>query len=104
MNKREKAEIFELGIADLARQLDAYMRFRANREGVGYELNPQFFHEALCQGCTQFFGVTMGANPACGSFAKPTEIFELAGDEQNPEAFAEWRRQRRAGYHNSDLQ
>jgi hypothetical protein len=42
-----------------AQMLDAYIRYRARREGVGYELCPEFFEAALHTGCRGFFGVTV---------------------------------------------
>jgi hypothetical protein len=58
-----------------ADELDCYMRYRASREGVGYDLSPQFFedHPAVC-----YFGVIVRNG-------------RLVEDEQNPSAFAAWR-------------
>jgi hypothetical protein len=66
---------------DTARDLHEYMSFRAEREGVGYELDAGFFLEALQQGVAVFFGISIGANG-------------IEADEQNPAAFAEWQRRR----------
>jgi hypothetical protein len=57
----------------LGRQLDAYMQFRAEREGVGYNLTPVFYEAALLKGAVAFFGI---------SFANG----EIVGDIQNPTA------------------
>ena len=48
-------------------------------EGVGYDLGPGWFLAALTKGCTGFFGIEVG----------PHGIIK---DEQNPDAFAAWRR------------
>src|SRR5262245_24807868 len=57
-----------------AKELDAYMRFRAKHEGVGYELSPKFFADAIKQGCTKFFGVTI-------------QNGQLVDHEEQPELF-----------------
>jgi hypothetical protein len=62
----------------LAHELHEYVRFRAAKEGVGYELTPGFFCDALKKGCDNFFGVQVGAK-------------ELLWDDQFPEFFAEWK-------------
>jgi hypothetical protein len=57
-----------------AKELDAYMRFRAKHQGVGYKLSPKFFADAIEQGCTKFFGVTF-------------QNGQLVDDEEQPELF-----------------
>jgi hypothetical protein len=37
-----------------AEQLDAYMRFRARREGQGYELSPEFYYDHLAIGVREY--------------------------------------------------
>jgi hypothetical protein len=63
-----------------AKNLDAYIRFRARKEGVEYALSPEFFREALARGCVEFFGVAVGNNG------------ELIRDAQFPRFFEEWRK------------
>ena len=70
-------QIDEFG--DTALQLHDYIAFRAAHEGVGYDLGPGWFLAALTKGCTGFFGIEVG----------PHGIIK---DEQNPDAFAAWRR------------
>jgi hypothetical protein len=60
-----------------ARNLDSYMRFRAEREDQRYDLSPQFFADGLYMGITGFFGVTV-------------EDGQLIEDAQQPELFCEW--------------
>jgi hypothetical protein len=64
----------------LARALDDYMKFRSGREGVAYELNPQFFLVAMYHGVFNFFGIATD---------RPTGT--LIEDVQNPAAFEDWR-------------
>lgn len=71
-----KAEIEEWGNAAI--ELDAYLRFRASQEGVGYGLSPGWLLGALCHGCRSFFGIIVGAAG-------------IERDEQNPEALSAWR-------------
>jgi hypothetical protein len=61
-----------------ARALDAYMRFRAKHEGVGYTLSPKFFAEHIEQGCEKCFGVTF-------------QDSHLMDDEEQPELFRRWK-------------
>jgi hypothetical protein len=56
-------------------QLDLYMRFRADREGVEYALSPEFFL----------------ANPADSYFGVIVRDDELIADKQNPEALEAWK-------------
>src|SRR5262249_34325893 len=60
--KNPKAKVISSSTNDsslmTAKALDAYMRFRAKHEGVGYELSPQFFADVIEQGCKKCFGVT----------------------------------------------
>jgi hypothetical protein len=58
-----------------ASELDAYMRFRADREGVEYGLSPEFFD----------------ANPADSYFGVVVRDGALIEDKQNPEAFEAWK-------------
>jgi hypothetical protein len=57
-----------------ARNLDDYMRFRAEKEGVEYKLSRQFFLD----------------NPAESYFGVYVEDRGPVRDEQNPEAFEAW--------------
>jgi hypothetical protein len=66
-----------------AKNLHAYMAFRAALEGKQHSLTLPFYRDAIAQGCKQFFGVTYDAK---GS---------LVADEQNPVAFEAWRQKRR---------
>jgi hypothetical protein len=56
-------------------ELDLYMRFRAEREGVEYDLSPEYFK----------------AHPAASYFGVIVKDGELVEDEQYPEAFAAWK-------------
>lgn len=62
----------------LADELCAYMRFRAQREGLACDLSPQYFLRYLERGIFRFFGVRTGEAG-------------LTSDEQNPAALAAWR-------------
>jgi hypothetical protein len=64
----------ELSIAE---QLDAYMRFRAAKEKVGYDLSPAYFQHAIDHGCKMFFGVTIDRHG-------------ITGDEQQPVTLEQW--------------
>ena len=64
-----------------AQLLYSYMSYRAQREGVGYELNPAFFLGALHGGCSTFLGVTVLDG-------------KLVKDEQFPEYFTDWQKQK----------
>jgi hypothetical protein len=66
---------------DIARDLHEYLAFRARREGVAYSLDPGFFLDALRRGAVMIFGIHIGADG-------------IEADEQNPAAFAEWRKRR----------
>lgn len=61
----------------MGKALDAYMRFRAKQEGVGYGLSPEFFADAICDGVTTFFGVTV-------------REAKMVGDDQRPELLKQW--------------
>jgi hypothetical protein len=61
-----------------AKALDAYMRFRAEQEGVEYQLSPKFFADAIEQGCEMCFGVTF-------------QNGQLLDDEEQPELFRRWK-------------
>ena len=63
----------------LGKMIDAYMRVRAEEEGVGYELTPNFFEERIVAGVGKFFGVTFAEG-------------KLLGDDQQPAFFAKWNR------------
>ena len=63
----------------IANDLNRYMIFRADQEGVAYNLNPEYFLNALRMGVTNFFGISIDDSG-------------LEADEQNPKAFAEWQR------------
>ena len=68
-------------MVDVAYELHRYIKWRAGREGVGYELSPKFFRAAIDAGTANFFGV---------------EICDdgLIEDRQKPELFREWKDQR----------
>jgi hypothetical protein len=70
----------------LALLLDDYMKFRASKEGVAYDLDPQFFLNATGKGIWNFFGIT--ADPETGT---------LTEDFQNPPVFEEWSNTLRSG-------
>ncbi len=65
----------------VAEQLHDYIRFRAEKEGVGYDLGVSFFERALLSGCVQFFGVTIKGN-------------QLIKDKEQPDLFNEWKRKK----------
>jgi hypothetical protein len=44
---------------ELGKALDSYMRFRAEQEGIGYELTPEFFEAGILCGIDTFFGITV---------------------------------------------
>jgi hypothetical protein len=62
----------------IGEDLDAYLRFRAVKEGVEYDLSPEFFANALEEGVSAFFGVIVSGNG------------QLLDDEQHPDLFKEW--------------
>jgi hypothetical protein len=62
----------------LGKAYDAYIRFRAQKEGVRYELTPEFFEAGLMSGCSCFFGVSYAAD-------------KLTEDFQFPEFFEQWK-------------
>jgi hypothetical protein len=64
---------------ELSFLLDTYMRFRAEHEGVGYELFPEYYEAYIMGGVTGFFHV---------SFTK----CELLADTEFPEIFQKWKR------------
>jgi hypothetical protein len=70
----------------LAYLLDDYLKFRASKEGVAYDLDPQFFLNATGNGIWNFFGIT--ADPETGT---------LTEDFQNPTTFEEWSTTPRSG-------
>jgi len=61
----------------VAEALDAYMRFRAAHEGVGYQLSAEFFADVIELGVIKCFGVTFQND-------------QLLADEQQPELFRRW--------------
>ena len=63
---------------ELGKLLDSYMRFRAEQEGVGYELMPEFYETHILAGIEGFFNVT---------FAKG----KLVADTEFPAIFQEWK-------------
>jgi hypothetical protein len=63
----------------ISKELDAYMNFRARREGVEWSLTPKFLEQQIRAGIGKFFGVTFANG-------------KLVADEQQPEMFAEWNR------------
>jgi hypothetical protein len=60
-----------------ANLLDAYMRFRAKKEGVGYELSPDFYREEILLGVRDFFGIVV-------------ENGKLVCDKEQPRMFEQW--------------
>jgi hypothetical protein len=44
-------------ISTLAEDLDCYLRARADVEGVGYELSPEFFTAFIKMGVASYFGI-----------------------------------------------
>jgi hypothetical protein len=64
--------------SQLASALHEYIRFRAGKENVNYNLSPQFFVEHLRRGARTFFGVEC-------------EDGALIADHQFPNLFEEWR-------------
>jgi hypothetical protein len=70
---------FNASVRQLANSLDAYMRFRAEQEGVDYQLTVEFYEDRLKAGVVGFFGV---------HFANG----ELTEDEQFPHFFEQWKR------------
>lgn len=61
-----------------AQQFHDYMSYRAQREGMSYELTVDFFQTHMDAGCLSFFGVKAGPHG-------------LKSDSQQPELFKEWR-------------
>ena len=72
-------------VKGIAKLLDAYIRFRAKQEGVGYELNPEFFEKGIRNGIRKFFGV---------SFIEG----KLLSDEDFPMVFELWNRETRRDF------
>jgi hypothetical protein len=64
----------------LAADLHDYMKSRAAKEGVAYDLSAEFFRGPMIAGVRHYFGVSVGRN-------------KLLRDEQAPAIFAEWKRQ-----------
>jgi hypothetical protein len=62
----------------LAAALDSYLRFRAEREGVGYGLGIGFFKKLLNRGVRNFFGIHCDGT-------------QILYDDQQPKIFIEWR-------------
>jgi hypothetical protein len=59
--------------------LDDYMRFRAQREGLAWKLDPQFLAQHYRMGVREFFGVVIDDD-------------QLVYDTQQPALFDEWRK------------
>jgi hypothetical protein len=75
-------QLTEMGIPmasvrPIAEALNDYLRFRAEQEGVGYELSAAYLAEHILLGCVKFFGVTF-------------ENGQLVADEEQPELFRRW--------------
>jgi hypothetical protein len=66
--------------------LDAYIRFRAEHEGVSYELNPEFFEEEIRGGISNFFGVSFMDG-------------KLVSDEDFPMLFEQWQSETQRDLH-----
>ncbi len=64
-------------ISKLMTRLDAYLRYRAEQEGVGYDLTPELLQQQYDSGVRSFFGVQV-------------EYKCMVKDGQNPDTFAEW--------------
>jgi hypothetical protein len=64
--------------AKLANELDSYMQFRANEEGVGYDLSPDFYAEILYAGVRMFCGCECGDKT-------------ILCDHQSPKTFLDWK-------------
>jgi hypothetical protein len=64
--------------SEVAKQLDAYLRYRAGKEGVPYEMRPAFFHKHSEEALAECFGVTIDNG-------------RLSADNQRPELLAEWK-------------
>lgn len=60
-------------------QLEEYMRYRATREGLPWQLNVDFLHRYYEAGIRTFFGVALNRE-------------QLLEDAQQPEMFADWLR------------
>jgi hypothetical protein len=67
---------------ETALALDKYMTWRAAKEGVSYELDPDFFQRALYEFVRTFFGVLVDYETG------------LIEDEPQPGLFEEYRRMR----------
>jgi hypothetical protein len=63
----------------MARELHAYMTFRAKREGVGHQLDGEFYRSVLHAGTQVVFGVTFDVDKGV-----------ILSDAQNPEALEVW--------------
>lgn len=66
-----------MNITEKARAIRAYMIFRAEREKQVHGLPLSFYKAHIKNGCTNFFGVTIGADG-------------LESDTQQPTLFEEW--------------
>ena len=77
MSEDEKEKRAEAN--SLCKMIDAYMRVRAEEEGVGYELTPTFFEKMILAGVVKCFGVTFAEG-------------KLLGDDEQPAFFAKWNR------------
>jgi hypothetical protein len=64
-------------IKSQAIRLYEYIKYRAEYEGVAFDLTPDFFRQAIEVGKAEFFGVTF-------------DEYGWLVDNQNPEAFSEW--------------
>jgi len=62
----------------IAEQFVAYMNYRANKEGLGHELDKAFYLMHLKDGKQQFFGVRFD------------RLSGLISDASNPATFSEW--------------
>jgi hypothetical protein len=63
----------------MARELHAYMTFRAKREGVGHTLTEDHYRQVPHAGATGAFGVTFDIDKGV-----------ILADSQNPEALKVW--------------
>jgi hypothetical protein len=66
----------------IARDLHAYLSWRARQEGIEYALPQAFYVNAIEAGITGFFGIVVGSSG-------------MISDERQPELFASWMTRRR---------
>ena len=62
---------------ELSKLLDSYMSFRAEQEGVAYELTSEFYERYILAGIERFFNVTLANG-------------KLVVDTEFPSIFQKW--------------